>query len=1450
MLHPSLPGQNRHISTSSSVYSQPDPKHANVRTYEIHPEVEEEEEEEEGDQDHAGFDYVTNPISNQTLSSYATVNTHGIAADSTMEQPQLYDASMRSTPSFSSINASLFHNPSPTGSIVDDTTPKLDSSSSYYNNSTLQQHQRSDSIDDKTPLIGADGFILEDVAKQSSLPQQKLNSRFKRLSRKLQNKTTTGDSHQFMNNFQQNIEKANNLAVNSQDKQPRESSYYQKIHESFHDEEDDRQHDQYSMTTASITSAASSSNLSSASDTSSFEFSNKEAAYTISGNRISTNKTTDEIPIRKDLLDRVNTVSDTRVKDLTEQEKIKLFIATKGNLNNGLNIMTPENSDSNSMSDGESVSSETNNAAKVAKTAYEAATMAIAEQQEEDLSSLFIKALHPFDSSTLQSEVDASICLSFNKNDLAFVHTIDESGWGEVTLIDSLQRGWIPINYFAIAIADDEDDYDEDNEIKIPNSHYLKPLFHSCGKFLLNPLSSKIRNNKYTFSIKVVNSIRDGVRLLLQETDCLSRSNELVTKKPVVRKSRKSLLADWYNLMVKANEFKNTSSFNKIEILTLMVYQVTRKAVSFLEIWSVESEKIIRKESIQTSSKTTSNGLISYSILSTPPLAKQRITEINGILFSYLGLILGRLDLIEHNQVGCDILETITHQIILLLRELLYISKLGSTFTSERPQDLDSSLDCLLSLVSDLVSTVKALVSKTMNESTKEKVDSFGSPQFNGTRDYHYTQEGGNLIIIASKMVKAISMTVTSIRKLLDVTGDFKLKGGGERTYPDYSKMTIDPQEFVRKCSLGIAKNLNNNEDLKNFTISKPFKSNRYSLVRSGKSGDLGFTESGVTLMQSILTNENLSSPFTVATPEFQQFTSDSEGESDINNELLVDSNGNLLGASFKGLIYTLTNEDSPPDYFFVSTFFICFRNFANGIDLIEQLISRFEVETLMDSTSIKLKKRRRLIVKMFQIWIESYWNSDADYSLLTTLINFFNEGVCLSLPLDGLRLLEIAAKLSSHPLIENEKNRHHHRKSNKQLVDRNITMIRKKNERPPSILSDNESTFSMVDGYELSRINTNSSTSSSIASLPLPLGIGNQKSSAGSLLTRSQLHTIENLNLAFRSLLRDSWCETSTTNKKYQPVETSVLINNWFEICDQTWVLSNYRPNLLDFNGLELAKQLTLVESQIFCCIRPEELLNQNYTAKRAHLKLAPNVRTSLLFTNCLSSYVLESILQPKISVKLRVNIIKTWLKVAISCLYLRNFNSLAAIITSLQSHLITRLSVLWEQLSEKYTELYDYLSSIIHPDKNYAVYRNKLRKFLISNEYNIPIVPYFSLFLQDLTFVTDGNPNYRKANTFLNQKLINIDKYLKTTRIIADIESLQISYLDKDDLSSQPKRYSFLSLSKTTTSSNDGYFISPAPALQELILLELWKIIQLNNSEEDRAWKLSCAIQSKDSN
>ena len=100
----------------------------------------------------------------------------------------------------------------------------------------------------------------------------------------------------------------------------------------------------------------------------------------------------------------------------------------------------------------------------------------------------------------------------------------------------------------------------------------------------------------------------------------------------------------------------------------------------------------------------------------------------------------------------------------------------------------------------------------------------------------------------------------------------------------------------------------------------KAYKANRYSMIRAGKTGDLGLTENGVNYLQS-LNNENGngnnvvdeldgSSPFTLSAPEFKPFTSEGGNESNndaninanINNELSVDSNGNLLGVHLKGL--------------------------------------------------------------------------------------------------------------------------------------------------------------------------------------------------------------------------------------------------------------------------------------------------------------------------------------------------------------------------------------------------------------------------------------------------------------------------------------------------------------------------------------------------------------------
>lgn len=1500
---PGIRLDKRHISTSSSVYSPIESEFAFQKSQEAIIEEVSEDLEENVERDGSGsvvsedtdhfvsylnFRQFDSESSNMTYKTYTTAyggsDKHN---DSSIKSES--DANRSISAGSDSIDKSWQYD--------DDATPKFDNERRF---------------DDETPIIGSDDFFKDSNMESNSmlaterlvLPQKELSEKFKRLSVALnqKNMSASDDSHSFLNSFQQNVERANSC---NEGQNGRTSICYNKIRNSVYDGKSDEERGG-NKDSQSILSTLSSVSGRSSVISNSYRVGNITENDNLSQSRVmhetNNNQRNDEnstrytyrigshsrgsswshdsdsfqgevdVPTRKDIIEKVEKmIPESQLKNIDDKEKVRLYIKAEKMSQNDANDVSSRGlniSYNGSVLDPRSHSLEKPNDNDTTKKDVRESVKSVS-LFSDDLSALFVRALHSFDSSTLKLESDISICLSFEKDDIAFIHTIDESGWGEVTLIESLQRGWIPMNYFSTAIYDEDerepsspgDDYSN----YITNGKYLKILFHSCGKFLLNPLCHETRFGKFTFSIKVINSIRDGVRVLLQETDCLSRSNEIVTKREVVRKARKLLLADWYNLMVKANEYKGSSNFEKIEILTLMIYQVIRRAVEFLHVWTTESGSVIKR----TNERKLQGDITNYPLLSSPPMAGQRVFEIHGLLYSYLALIIGRLDLIEHNAAGCEMLEGMTHQIILLLRELLFISKIGSDFSSSKPKELDGALDSLLALVSDLVTCVKCLVVKTLNESEEEilknkKLNQHADRKIKENKDYYYTQEGGDLIQIASKIFRAVCKTISSIRKLIQITGDFRLSS--ERKYPDYSKIKFEPEQFIKNCSLGIMhadKARENNELLK-----RPMKStarSRYSLIRVGRTGDLGFSEDGTMFLNDILKTENNCS-FS-ANSEFEKFTVDPETNSSKNrynlrNELLIDKQGNLLGASFRGLVYTLTDEESPPEYFFVSTFFICFRGFANGIDLIEEFITRFEVNTFESSDSrdvseqVLLKNRRKLIVKMFQIWMESYWNAESDSCLLNTLINFFNEGVSKHLILESMKLLEIAAKLSSKPLTENQRTRRRG-PENQQLVKRAITIVKpnKKNSIYGCFASSSMTDrYSKVGDYDLTRVSTTSSSTSSqnSLSLPLSLDIGNETSSSA-LLTKGQIVMMEKIILTSRAILGTNWCREEYLDKnRYIPVRVGLILDNWFDVCDQSWVLANYKPILLEFNSLEIAKQLTLIESNIFCSIRPDELLNENYTSKRAHLRLAPNVRKSLLFTNSLSGYILESILQPGLPLRQRVNCIKIWLKVAISCLYLRNFNSLAVIATALQSHLVTRLTELWENISEKYKDLYEYLSQIVHPQKNYNVYRSKLKTFLLNSEEAVPIVPYFSLFLLDLTFVTEGNPDYREANSFLHQKLINIDKYLKITRIISDIERLQILYpSDARSTSSKNHKTDIDENSSLSGKSFDApdYNIKPVPSLQEVILLELWKVCQLNKKEADRAWKLSCKIHPRDS-
>jgi hypothetical protein len=213
---------------------------------------------------------------------------------------------------------------------------------------------------------------------------------------------------------------------------------------------------------------------------------------------------------------------------------------------------------------------------------------------------------------------------------------------------------------------------------------------------------------------------------------------------------------------------------------------------------------------------------------------------------------------------------------------------------------------------------------------------------------------------------------------------------------------------------------------------------------------------------------------------------------------------------------------------------------------------------------------------------------------------------------------------------------------------------------------------------------------------------------------------------------------------------------------------------SILDFDPMEIARQMTLIESRLFCSIRPEELLGLEWTKK--HDSRAVNVRAMSTLSTDLTNLVADTILQLE-EPKKRAVIIKQWVKICTKCLELANYDTLMAIVCSLNSSMVLRLKKTWDLVSAKTKARLDELKAIVDVSKNYAVLRQRLQNHVA------PCIPFVGIYLTDLTFVDVGNQTTRQlpgseTDGSAAKSVINFDKHTKTAKIIGQLQGFQVPY------------------------------------------------------------------------
>ncbi|KAF7977036.1 hypothetical protein HWV62_4796 [Athelia sp. TMB] len=119
----------------------------------------------------------------------------------------------------------------------------------------------------------------------------------------------------------------------------------------------------------------------------------------------------------------------------------------------------------------------------------------------------------------------------------------------------------------------------------------------------------------------------------------------------------------------------------------------------------------------------------------------------------------------------------------------------------------------------------------------------------------------------------------------------------------------------------------------------------------------------------------------------------------------------------------------------------------------------------------------------------------------------------------------------------------------------------------------------------------------------------------------------------------------------------------------------------LLDIDPLEMARQLTIMESNLYQAIKPIECLQRSRENKGDHKDNITNVTQNF---NRLANWIQECILA-KDDRRERANVIKYFITVAEKCRTMNNFSSMVAIISGLNAVPVRRLKRSWEQVSSK---------------------------------------------------------------------------------------------------------------------------------------------------------------------
>jgi son of sevenless-like protein len=198
---------------------------------------------------------------------------------------------------------------------------------------------------------------------------------------------------------------------------------------------------------------------------------------------------------------------------------------------------------------------------------------------------------------------------------------------------------------------------------------------------------------------------------------------------------------------------------------------------------------------------------------------------------------------------------------------------------------------------------------------------------------------------------------------------------------------------------------------------------------------------------------------------------------------------------------------------------------------------------------------------------------------------------------------------------------------------------------------------------------------------------------------------------------------------------------------------------DLMTLHPIEIARQLTILEADLFRAVQPSELVGTVWTKKDKNIT-SPNLLKMIHHSNMLILWLEKCIVEAD-NFEERGHVLSRIIEIMMVFQELNNFNGVMEVVSALNSSAIYRLEHTFRELHLRKKQALEEAKEL--SGDHYKKYTEKLRSI------NPPCVPFVGMYLSNILFTEQGNPDFLHSEV---EGLINFSKRRKVAEITGEIQ------------------------------------------------------------------------------